>query len=137
MSAVATRPDAESPEFSLKSIVGPLVAVVLGTIMAILDSTVVNVALPTLERVFHADLSVLQWVITGYMLAQAAVIPLAGWLSDRFNARRIYLIALALFSIGSGLCALAASSGMLIGFRVLQGLGGGMLQPVGMAILYR
>lgn len=105
--------------------------------MAILDATVVNVALPTLQRVFSVDLATMQWVITGYMLAQAAVIPLAGWLSDRFNARRIYLIALALFTVGSALCALATSAPLLVVFRVLQGLGGGMLQPIGMSILYR
>lgn len=136
-STLLAAPSEESAVFSMKGILGPMIAIVLGTIMAILDSTVVNVALPTLERVFTADLSVMQWVITGYMLAQAAVIPLAGWLSDRFSARRIYLMALALFAAGSALCALASSAPLLVGFRVLQGLGGGMLQPVGMAILYR
>ncbi|HUX86161.1 MAG TPA: MDR family MFS transporter, partial [Chloroflexota bacterium] len=139
MSVSASSPIAsvQPAEFSLRDILGPLVAIVLGTIMAILDATVVNVALPTLERVFAVDLGTMQWVITGYLLAQAAVIPLAGWLSDRFSARRIYLIALVLFAVGSALCALATSASFLIGFRVLQGLGGGMLQPVGMAILYR
>ncbi|HVB96329.1 MAG TPA: MDR family MFS transporter [Chloroflexota bacterium] len=135
--APSTTATIQPPEFSLKDILGPLVAIVLGTIMAILDSTIVNVALPTLERVFAVDLGTMQWVITGYLLAQAAVIPLAGWLSDRFSARRIYLTALVLFAIGSALCALATSAPLLIGFRILQGLGGGMLQPVGMAILYR
>ena len=71
--------------FSMRAIVAPLAAIVLGTFMAILDNTVVNVALPTLGRVFQTDLRLLQWVITGYMLAQAAVIPLAGWFSDRFG----------------------------------------------------
>ena len=123
--------------FSLRAILAPVAAIVLGTFMAILDTTVVNVALPTLGRVFAADLSVLQWVITGYMLAQAAVIPLAGWFSDRFGAKRIYLTALVLFTAGSALCAAAQSAPMLVLFRVLQGLGGGMLMPVGMAVLYR
>ncbi len=121
----------------MRSVIGPLIAIVIGTIMAILDITVINVALPTLQRVFAADLSVMQWVITGYMLAQAAVIPLAGWFGDRFGAKRIYLIALALFAVGSALCSMATSAPLLIVFRVLQGLGGGMLQPVGMSILYR
>jgi EmrB/QacA subfamily drug resistance transporter len=104
--------------------------------MAILDFTVVNVGLPTLQRVFQVDLAEMQWVITGYSLAQAAVIPLAGWLSDRYGARRIYVIALVLFAAGSALCASATSAPLLILFRVLQGLGGGMLQPIGMSILY-
>src|SRR5687768_11119209 len=132
--AAVPAPDAP---FSMRAIVAPLAAIVLGTFMAILDNTVVNVALPTLGRVFQTDLRLLQWVITGYMLAQAAVIPLAGWFSDRFGAKRIYITALVLFTLGSALCAAAPSAGALVLFRVLQGLGGGMLMPVGMSFLYR
>jgi EmrB/QacA subfamily drug resistance transporter len=135
--APATRPPAPEAPFSLRAILFPMAAVILGVFMAILDTTVVNVALPTVGRVFAADLQILQWVITGYMLAQAAVIPLSGWLSDRFGAKRIFLIALVLFTLGSALCALATSAPMLVLFRVLQGLGGGMLLPVGFAFLYR
>jgi EmrB/QacA subfamily drug resistance transporter len=123
--------------FSMRSIAAPLAAIVLGSFMAILDVTVVNVALPTLGRVFKTDLSVLQWVITGYMLAQAAVVPLSGWFSDRFGAKRVYLSALTLFTLGSVLCAFAWSGESLAAFRVIQGLGGGMLMPVGMAFNYR
>src|ERR687886_607954 len=123
--------------FSIRTIALPLAAIVLGTFMAILDNTVVNVALPTLERFFKVDLHQIQWVVTGYMLAQAAVIPLSGWLGDRFGAKRLYLISLSLFALGSALCALAPSSTMLIAFRVLQGLGGGMLMPLGMSFIYR
>ena len=130
-------PTVEDVPFSMRAIVAPLAAIVLGTFMAILDTTVVNVALPTLGRVFQTDLRLLQWVITGYMLAQAAVIPLAGWFSDRFGAKRIYITALVLFTLGSALCAAAPTAGALIVFRVLQGLGGGMLMPVGMSFLYR
>src|ERR687885_2088212 len=90
-----------------RAIMIPLVAIVLGTFMVILDSTVVNVALPTLGRVFQTDLRVLQWVITAYMLAQAAVIPLSGWLSDLFGAKRVYLTSVVLFAAGSALCGLA------------------------------
>src|ERR687884_1080225 len=115
----------------------PLVAIIMGTFMVILDNTVVNVALPTLGRVLNSDLSLLQWVIAGYMLAQAAVIPLSGWLSDRFGARRVYLVSLVLFTAGSALCGLAINAEMLVATRVLQGLGGGMLMPIGMAVLYR
>src|SRR5829696_6071494 len=98
-------PETGDVPFSMRAILPALGAIVLGTFMAILDTTVVNVALPTLGRVFSADLRVLQWVITGYMLAQAAVIPLAGWFSDRFGAKRIYITALILFTLGSTLCA--------------------------------
>ncbi len=135
--ADASRADSEAPPFSLRPILVPMAAIVLGTFMVILDTTVVNVALPTFGRVFAADLGVLQWVITGYMLAQAAVIPLAGWFSDRFGAKRMYLTALVLFTVGSALCAAAITAPMLVLFRILQGLGGGMLMPIGMAVLYR
>src|ERR671930_284459 len=123
--------------FSIRTIALPLAAIVLGTFMAILDNTVVNVALPTLERFFKVDLHQIQWVVTGYMLAQAAVIPLSGWMGDRFGAKRLYLISISLFALGSALCAVAPTSTMLIAFRVLQGLGGGMLMPIGMSFLYR
>src|SRR5918911_1997689 len=122
---------------STRSVLVPLIAIVLGTFMVILDNTVVNVALPTLGRVLGTDLSVLQWVISAYMLAQAAVIPLSGWLSDRFGAKRVYLTSVVLFTLGSALCGLATSSQMLFATRVLQGIGGGMLMPIGMAVLYR
>src|ERR671936_283752 len=96
-----------------RAIFVPLIAIIMGTFMVILDNTVVNVALPTLGRVLNSDLSLLQWVIAGYMLAQAAVIPLSGWLSDRFGARRVYLISISLFVLGSALCEVAPSSTML------------------------
>src|SRR5436309_4935233 len=134
--ALAQPAQAATP-FRIGTIALPLAAIVLGTFMAILDNTVVNVALPTLERFFKTDLHAIQWVVTGYMLAQAAVIPLSGWLSDRFGAKRLYLISISLFALGSALCALAPSSTMLIAFRVLQGLGGGMLMPIGMSFIYR
>src|ERR671931_1899051 len=122
---------------STRSVLVPLIAIVFGTFMVILDNTVVNVALPTLGRVLNSNLSLLQWVIAGYMLAQAAVIPLSGWVSDRFGAKRVYVVSLVLFTAGSALCGLAQSGEMLIGTRVLQGLGGGMLMPIGIAVLYR
>ena len=111
--------------------------VVLGAIMSILDTTVVNVALNTLARHFHTKLATVQWVATGYTLALAAVIPLAGWGADRFGTKRLYLMTIALFVTGSALAGIAWSSETIIIFRVLQGLGGGMLMPVGMTILTR
>src|SRR5947208_9218267 len=122
---------------STRSVLVPLIAIILGTFMVILDNTVVNVALPTLGRVFQADLTLLQWVITAYMLAQAAVIPLSGWLSDRFGAKRVFLTSMVLFTLGSALCGLAPSAGALVATRVLQGLGGGMIMPIGMSVIYR
>ena len=114
--------------------------VVLGAIMSILDITVVNVALPT----FQTDLadgaeplaySTVAWTVTGYTLALATVIPMTGWAADRFGTKRLYLAAIGLFTLGSALCALADSINTLIAFRVLQGLGGGMLMPLGMTIM--
>ena len=111
------------------------VVVVLGAIMSILDTTIVNVAIDSLSRDFHTDLATIQWVSTGYMLALATVIPLTGWAADRFGTKRLYLTSLVLFVGGSILCGVAWSAGSLIGFRVLQGLGGGMIMPVVMTIM--
>jgi EmrB/QacA subfamily drug resistance transporter len=111
--------------------------VVLGAIMSILDTTVVNVALNTLARQFHTKLATVQWVATGYTLALATVIPLTGWAADRFGTKRLYLMTITLFVSGSALAGLAWNAETLIFFRVLQGLGGGMLMPVGMTILTR
>ncbi|WP_122815949.1 DHA2 family efflux MFS transporter permease subunit [Nocardioides pantholopis] len=111
--------------------------VVLGAIMSILDVTVVSVALETFQREFDATTAQVAWTMTGYTLALASVIPLTGWASDRFGTKRLYLIAIVLFAAGSALCALATSLEMLVAFRVLQGLGGGMLVPLGMTILTR
>src|SRR3954468_13920789 len=109
--------------------------VVLGTIMSILDTTIVNVAIETLGRDLGASLSAVQWVSTGYLLALATVIPLTGWAMERFGGRNLWMVSVALFLVGSVLCGLAWSTTSLIVFRVLQGFGGGMIMPVGQAIL--
>ncbi|MGV1046926.1 MAG: DHA2 family efflux MFS transporter permease subunit [Solirubrobacterales bacterium] len=109
--------------------------VLLGAIMSILDTTVINVAIDRLAIDFDASLTTIQWVVTGYTLALAAVIPLSGWAADRFGTKRIYLWSLALFMLGSILCAAAWSAGSLIAFRVLQGVGGGMIMPAVMTIM--
>jgi EmrB/QacA subfamily drug resistance transporter len=113
------------------------VAVVLGVTMTFLDTTIVNVALETLARDLHAPVSTIQYVATGYLLALAATIPLSGWTMERFGAKRVWIASLALFGTASLLCAAAWSAPALIAFRVLQGLGGGMIVPVGMAMLVR
>jgi MFS family permease len=96
------------------------VVVVLGTIMSILDTTVVNVAINTLAARFHTTLPTIQWVATGYTLALATVIPLTGWIADRFGTKRLYMVSIALFICGSSLSGLAWSSDSIIVFRVLQ-----------------
>src|SRR6266550_4742157 len=109
--------------------------VILGTIMTVLDLTVVNVAIPTLARDLGASIPAIQWVMTGYTLAFATVIPLTGWAAERFGARRAWIFALLLFLAGSVLAGTAWSIGSLIVFRVLQGLGAGMILPIGQTIL--
>jgi EmrB/QacA subfamily drug resistance transporter len=111
--------------------------VVLGAIMSILDITVVSVALPTFQTEFDTTYANVAWTMTGYTLALATVIPLTGWAADRFGTKRLYMTALTLFVLGSALCSTADSIGSLIGFRVIQGLGGGMLMPLGMTIMTR
>jgi EmrB/QacA subfamily drug resistance transporter len=116
--------------------------VVLGAIMSILDITVVNVALPTFQADFGSPghevaYSHVAWSVTAYTLALATVIPLTGWAADRFGTKRLYMTAIAMFVLGSTLCATAWDINALIGFRVLQGLGGGMLMPLGMTIMTR
>ena len=101
----------------------------------ILDTTIVNVAIPTLGRELNTDNA--EWVVLGYTLSLAVWIPTSGWLGDRFGTKRTFLFALAAFTVGSGLCGVAQTIDQLIAFRVLQGVGGGMLTPVGIAMLFR
>src|SRR6202140_6025588 len=112
-------------------------AFVFGLFMDILDTTIVNVALPVLGRDFHAGTAQLEWVITGYLLSLAVWIPASGWIGDRFGTKRTFLFATAMFTFASALCGLSQSVLELVLFRILQGAGGGMLTPVGMAMLYR
>jgi EmrB/QacA subfamily drug resistance transporter len=109
--------------------------VILGMIMSILDTTIVNVALRTLGHDLHSSISQIQWVVTGYLLSLAAVIPITGWAARRYGAKRVYMTSLVLFTAGSALCAVAASTTTLVLFRVLQGIGGGMIMPVGQLIM--
>ncbi|MBO0610904.1 MDR family MFS transporter [Myceligenerans salitolerans] len=109
--------------------------VVAGMIMVVLDTTIVNVALDSLSTDLGAPLSTTQWVVTGYLLAVALVIPLTGWAMDRFGPRTTWITSVSLFVAGSALCAAAWSVESLVAFRILQGLGGGMLLPAGQAII--
>lgn len=116
-----------------------LVAIVFvfGLFMDMVDMTVMNVAVPQLSRDFHATTSAVEWVVTGYLLSLAIFIPAAGYLSDRFGTKRCFLIAIGIFVVASALCGQARSLEELIAFRFLQGVGGGMMTPVGTAMLSR
>jgi EmrB/QacA subfamily drug resistance transporter len=109
--------------------------VTVGLLMVVLDTTIVNVALETLSRDLGVGLGTIQWVSTAYLLSLAAVIPVSGWVTERFGSKPVWIASIALFGVGSGLCALATSAGELIAFRVIQGLGGGMLLPVGFTLI--
>ena len=113
-----------------------LAVVLCGSIMTILDATIVNIAVPTLQKDLHAaSYNDIAWVVTGYLLAQGAVIPLTGWATDRWGTKRLYLITIALFTLASMACGIAQNLPELIVFRILQGVGGGMLMPIGMTII--
>lgn len=110
---------------------------VFGLFMELLDATIVNVAIPTLQRDFQTDTTTIEWVVTGYLLSLAVFIPVSGWAGDRFGTKRTFLFALSVFTLASGLCALAWNIESLIAFRILQGVGGGMLTPVGTTMVFR
>jgi len=113
------------------------VTFVLGLFMEIMDTTIVNVAIPTLRRDFDASTAGIEWIVLGYLLALAIFIPASGWIGDRIGTKKTFLFALFTFTTASALCGLANGLGELIAFRILQGVGGGMLTPVGTAMLYR
>ena len=114
-----------------------LANVMLGTFMAVLDSTIVNVGLPKIMSTFGVGLDKIEWVVTAYMLAMAVMLPTSGWIADKFGYKRVYFIGMSLFTIGSLLCGLSTDENTLILSRVVQGLGSGIIQPLGMAIITR
>lgn len=111
--------------------------IALGLLMAILDSTIVSVVLPEIATAFKTDYQTITWVGTGYFLANAAIIPIVGYLSDRVGSKTIFLLSLGCFTLGSALCAFAPNEQMLIAFRIFQGIGGGALVPVAMTMIFR
>ena len=113
-----------------------LFVVIIGTFMSVLDSSIVNIAVPTLMSVFGVDLDKIKWVLTAYTLALGVVIPFTGYLMERYDFKQIYMFALGTFSVGSFLCGLAWSNNTMIIFRIIQALGGGMIMPVGMAVVF-
>ena len=114
-----------------------LANVMLGTFMAVLDATIVNVGLPKIMASFGVGLDQIEWVVTAYMLAMAVMLPTSGWLADKFGYKRVYFLGMLLFTFGSFLCGFSSDVNMLIFSRVIQGLGAGTIQPLGMAIITR
>jgi EmrB/QacA subfamily drug resistance transporter len=110
---------------------------VLGAFLAQMDATVVNVSLSSLALELHTSLSNIQWVTSGYLLALALTLPLSGWLVDRIGAKALYLWCFSAFTLSSALCGLAWSANSLIGFRILQGMSGGLLAPMAQLIMAR
>ncbi len=111
--------------------------IMLGTFMAVLDVTVVNVGLPAIMSAFGIGISSAEWVITAYMITMTIMLPSAGWFADRFGNKRVYMLGLVLFTLGSWLCGKASSDPFLIGSRALQGVGSGIIQALGLAIVTR
>src|ERR1019366_8831877 len=131
-------PAAASPMIGWHRGVNPWIiamTVMLATFMEVLDTSVANVALPHIAGNLSASLDESTWVLTSYLVANAIILPMGGWFSMLLGRKRFYMICVALFTVSSFLCGLAPSLGALISFRVLQGLGGGALQPVSQAIL--
>src|SRR5664280_3777613 len=114
-----------------------LANIMLGTFMAVLDATIVNVGLPKIMASFGVGLDKIEWVVTAYMLSMAVMLPTSGWLADKFGYKRLYFIGLLLFTVGSMFCGMSNDENTLILSRILQGLGAGMIQPLGMAIITR
>ncbi len=114
-----------------------LMNVMLGTFMAVLDSTIVNVGLTKIMNTFGTSVDKIEWIMTAYMLVMAVMLPASGWIADHFGYKRSYFTALFLFTLGSLLCGIAWNETILIACRVIQGMGAGLLMPVGMAIITR
>lgn len=113
-----------------------MAVIMVGTIMVVLDTTIVNVALPQIAIALDAGSGV-EWIVSAYLLAVAVSLPATSWVASRFGHKRVYLAALAMFTAASLLCAISPSLGLLVGARILQGLGGGALMPVGMAMVLK
>lgn len=114
-----------------------VIVIFIGTFMAVLNSSIVNVALPKIMAIFNTTPSSLQWVLSSYMMTLGVIMPITGYLADTFGYKRMYFIALAIFVLGSCLCGLSWNIGTLVAARIIQAIGGGIMQPLGMAFIYR
>jgi EmrB/QacA subfamily drug resistance transporter len=129
-----------APVYEIERIKSPflqMTIIVLGVFMAILDTSVVNVAIPKMEAALNATTDQIQWVVTAYMLVLGVVVPISGWLTDKFGPKKLFLFALTTFTIGSALCGAAWNLSSMIIFRILQALGGSLMQPVAMSMIFR
>ncbi|HUW63901.1 MAG TPA: DHA2 family efflux MFS transporter permease subunit [Spirochaetia bacterium] len=113
-----------------------LMILMLGAFMAVLDSSIVNVAIPKLMALFGVGPDQAEWVMTGYLLTSGVVVPVTGYLGNRFGYKRLYIVALSIFTLGSALCSLSWNNDILIGARIIQAIGGGAIMPVTMAMNY-
>ena len=131
-------PEASSESSGLDPLVWKITAVaVLGSFLSQLDATVVNVSLSSLAVDLHSSLTAIQWVTSGYLLALALMLPLSGWLVERIGARSLYLWSFSAFTLSSALCGIAWSANALIGFRILQGMSGGLMAPMTQMMMAR
>ncbi|MGA2379040.1 MAG: DHA2 family efflux MFS transporter permease subunit [Spirochaetia bacterium] len=129
--------DAEPDERPMSHWIAPVLVALIGAFMSILDTSIVNVAIPTIMNVFNVGPSEVQWVSTIYMLALGVVVPFSGWLGDRIGFKRLYIASMGVFVVGSMLCSLAWSFNTLVFARVIQAVGGGMIMPTTMAMMFR
>src|ERR1700742_4182789 len=113
------------------------VVFVAAMFISIMDTSIVNVALPSIGRDFHVSPTAVDGISISFLVSLAVFMPASGWLGDRFGGKRVLMTAIVVFTTASALCGVATSLGELVAFRVLQGVGGGMLAPVGMAMLFR
>ena len=132
-----TAPNADSADAFDPALWRVVAVVNLGPFMSNLDATIVNVSLSSLAQALHSTVETIQWVTSGYLLSLALMLPLSGWLVDRIGAKRLYLGCFSAFTISSLLCASAWSTDSLIGFRVLQGMAGGLLAPMAQMMMAR
>lgn len=111
--------------------------IILGVFMAVLDMSVVNVAIPNMETELGASTDQIQWVLTGYMLTIGVLVPISGWMTDRFGPKKLFIFSLVVFTLGSALCGMSWNLTTIVLFRIVQALGGGFMMPVAMSMTYR
>lgn len=133
----AAPPAGTSPAGTSANWLLPVLVLVIGNFMAVLDVTIVNVAVPAIQKDFGGSLDDVLWIATAYTLMLGVVVPLSSWLGERFGLTQVYILSMAGFAVGSALCGVAGSLGMLIGFRVLQAIPGGVMPVVAMTMVYR
>lgn len=114
-----------------------VIVILIGTFMAVLNGSIVNVALPKIMSIFNTTASSAQWILSGYMMTLGVVMPVTGYLADTFGYKRMYIIAMSIFVLGSCLCGLSWNVSSLVAARIIQAVGGGIMQPLGMAFIYR